>query len=262
MEVSEINPIMLYKLRDRLMANHKPSTAKQVLVLIQRIVNFGNTMQLCPRFGFRIEMPKFDNKKTEDMTEEQYNKFLAVLDEYETYHFDSANIMRLALFTGMRKNEILGLKWNDIDFERGFVNIGEKDSKGKQGEVIPLNSLARNVLLKVKQQCRSDYVFPNQNGGRLVNTSYQKHLRRIRERAGLPKSFRPMHGLRHMFTSNLVSSGKVDIYTLQKLFTHKTPNMTQRYAHLRDDTLSKASEVTAEIFKKKMKEPLKKAEKE
>ena len=59
--------------------------------------------------------------------------------------------------------------------------------------------------------------------------------------AGFPKGFRPLYGLRHVFASMLASSGKVDLYTLQKLLTHKDPKMTQRYAHLRDDTLKRAS---------------------
>jgi integrase len=47
----------------------------------------------------------------------------------------------------------------------------------------------------------------------------------------------------------LASSGEVDMYTLQKLLTHKTPQMTQRYAHLRDETLKKASNLAGEIIK-------------
>ena len=46
----------------------------------------------------------------------------------------------------------------------------------------------------------------------------------------------------------LASSGKVDLYTLQKLLTHKDPKMTQRYAHLRDETLKKASALAGDII--------------
>ena len=65
---------------------------------------------------------------------------------------------------------------------------------------------------------------------------------------GITKKFRPMHGLRHHFASALASSGKVDLYSLQKLLTHKTPSMTQRYAHLRDDALRRASDVASDLF--------------
>jgi len=52
-----------------------------------------------------------------------------------------------------------------------------------------------------------------------------------------------------VFASTLASSGKVDMYQLQKLLTHKSPAMTQRYAHLRDDALQKASKVAADTFR-------------
>ena len=56
-------------------------------------------------------------------------------------------------------------------------------------------------------------------------------------------SGRCTHGLRHAFASHLESSGMVDLYTLQKLLTHGSPLMTQRYAHLADEALRKAAAV-------------------
>ena len=69
----------------------------------------------------------------------------------------------------------------------------------------------------------------------------------IKKKAELPSDFRPLHGLRHHFASMLASSGKVDMYVLQKLLTHKSPTMTQRYAHLRDESLRKASDLAGEL---------------
>ena len=56
----------------------------------------------------------------------------------------------------------------------------------------------------------------------------KKQVNRIKERAGLPSNFRALHGLRHVYASMLASSGEVDLYTLQKLLTHKSQAMTQR----------------------------------
>ena len=70
-------------------------------------------------------------------------------------------------------------------------------------------------------------------------TAIYSILSKIKKEAGLPKDFRPLHGLRHHYASMLASSGKVDMYVLQKLLTHKSPLMTQRYAHLRDEALRK-----------------------
>jgi site-specific recombinase XerD len=77
----------------------------------------------------------------------------------------------------------------------------------------------------------------------------RKSITRIKKDAGLPDGFRPLHGLRHVFASMLASSGEVDLYTLQKLLTHKGPSMTQRYAHLRDETLKRASNLAGNIVK-------------
>ena len=60
---------------------------------------------------------------------------------------------------------------------------------------------------------------------------------------------RPFHGLRHAYASTLASSGKVDLYKLQKLLTHKSPLMTQRYAHLSNDALMEASNVISDLTK-------------
>ena len=71
--------------------------------------------------------------------------------------------------------------------------------------------------------------------------------RKIRDAAELPQDFRPNHGLRHTFASHLASSGEVDLYTLQRLMTHKSPMMTQRYAHLRDEALKRGANIMSRI---------------
>ena len=77
-----------------------------------------------------------------------------------------------------------------------------------------------------------------------------KQVTRIKHRAGLPTDFRALHGLRHVYASMLASSGQVDLSTLQKLHTHKSPQMTQRYAHLQDEALRKASDLAGDLIQK------------
>ena len=94
----------------------------------------------------------------------------------------------------------------------------------------------------------SPYVFPGKNGKQ--RTYIQRQVNRIKEKAGLPKDFRPLHRLRHVYASLLASSGKVDMYILQRLLTHKTPQMTQRYAHLRNEALKRASGLVPKLIEK------------
>ena len=106
--------------------------------------------------------------------------------------------------------------------------------------------------MKSHPNTESPYVFPGRDGNQRVDVNHQ--VNRIKARADLPKDFRPLHGLRHTYASMLASSGKVDMYTLQKLLTHKDPRMTQRYAHLRDETLKKASKMAGDLIQEAMSE--------
>ena len=135
------------------------------------------------------------------------------------------------------------LEWRDIDFRRDFILI--RDPKGGTDQTIPLNDAAKAVLKKHPKRKGSPFVFPGRSGN--MRTDINKAVGAIKKAAGLPKSFRALHGLRHVYASMLASSGKVDLYTLQKLMTHKSPVMTQRYAHLRDHALREASNLAGSI---------------
>ena len=229
------------RLRVNLLKKRKPQTVKHVLALLKRIINFGVNKGLCDGIGFKIEMPAVHNLKTEDLTAEQLSRLLKAIDQ--DYDVQAANLMRMALFTGMRRGELFKLQWDDVDFERGFIRI--RDPKGGPDQKIPLNEAARQ-LLENHPRADSPYVFPGRYGGQ--RTDVKKAVNRIKKRADLPKDFRPLHGLRHVYASMLASSGKVDMYTLQKLLTHKSPQMTQRYAHLHDDALRRAADLAGELI--------------
>ncbi len=234
-------PLDIDRLRLKLGKEHKPGTVKNALELLRRIINFGIKKQLCEGPSFKIEMPTVHNIKTEDLTPEQLAALLEAIDEDE--NIQAANFMRLVLFTGMRRGELFKLQWDHVDFDRGFINI--INPKGGPSQKIPLNASARE-LLESHPRSESEYVFPGRDGGRRVDI--KKQVNRIKERAGLPKDFRALHGLRHVYASMLASSGEVDMYTLQKLLTHKSPLMTQRYAHLRDDALKRASNLAGDLI--------------
>ncbi|MFC1606838.1 tyrosine-type recombinase/integrase [Candidatus Latescibacterota bacterium] len=239
-----IQPSDFDKYNNELENKIKPQTIKHIFAQIQRIINYGASRGLCSRLSFQIEMPKFDNRKTEDLTQKQLKRLLNVLEE-EPY-IEVANFMKIALFTGMRKSEIIRLQWKDIDFERGFILI--REPKGVISQYIPLNKYTRSVLESHPRKSGINFIFPNKKGQQRYRTSFDKPLRRIKKIAGLPEDFRPAHGLRHVYASMLASSGNIDMYTLQKLLTHKSPLMTQRYAHLRDEAFKRASDFTDNII--------------
>ncbi len=244
MEPKDILALDVDRMRIKLLKKKSKQTVSNILELLRRISNFAIKKQLCPGIGFVIEMPKVNNLVTEDLTPEQIKKLLEVIDA--DIHPQAGPMMKLALLTGMRRGEMFKLKWKHIDTERGFVTL--RDPKGGgQNQTIPLNDSARE-LLENHSRTQSPFVFPGRGGKQRVNIN--KPVNKIKAKAGLPEDFRPLHGLRHVYASALASSGKADLYTIQRLLTHKSPQMTMRYAHLRDETLKNASQVAGDIFKK------------
>ncbi len=235
------------RVRLALQKTGKRTQAARVLEILRRTINYGVKRGLIEPLRFKIEIPKLNNQTTEDLKQEQLKALLSCLDADQDQ--TAANIMRLALFTGMRRSEIFKLQWADLDFERGFITI--RDPKGGRDESIPMNAMAEKVFKSIQTQHDNSYVFPGRKKGTHI-TECRKSIDRIRKAVGLPKGFRPLHGLRHVYASMLASSGKVDMYTLQKLLTHKSPIMTQRYAHLRDGALKSASNLAEELIKEVM----------
>lgn len=239
-EPHEIIRLEVDRLRMKLLKTLKPQTVKHVMGLLKRIVHYGAARQLCQNLNFEIESVRVDNQKTEDLNPDQLKKLLEEINKSQD--IEAAAIMKLALFTGMRRGEMFKLKWNDIDFQRGFIAI--KNPKGGVSQKIPLNEQARQVLENHPRT--SDYVFVRPDGEPF--TDIRRRVNPIKQAAGIPDDFRALHGLRHTYASMLASSGQVDLYTLQKLLTHKSPVMTQRYAHLRDEALRNASTLAGQII--------------
>ena len=211
--VDRLKPAHVERIRLDMEASHKPATVRNTLELLRRIHNFGVRQQLCPPLSFKIQLPKVDNKKTEDLTPDQLKRLWQAIEADE--NFQAANLMRLALFTGMRRGELFRLQWDHIDFERGFINL--VDTKGGVDNIIPLNADAREVLEQHPRMEHSPYVFPGREGGQRVDIN--KTVNRIKERAGLPKNFRALHGLRHVYASALAS-----LWKSRYVYAAKTPH--------------------------------------
>ena len=88
--------------------------------------------------SFEIESVKVDNQKTEDLNSEQFKRLLEEISK--STDVEANAIMRLALYTGMRRGEMFKLKWNNIDFQRGYIAI--KNPKGGVSHKIPMNEQA------------------------------------------------------------------------------------------------------------------------
>jgi integrase len=215
-----------------------PATIRATLTVMGRIINYGAYNNLCSPLPFKIKKPKASGITIENLNDDELKRLLAAI-ENDT-NIDARGILKIALFTGLRRGEIFGLRWQDMDFHNGVIHLPVTKSGDKKE--IPLNTQARAVLEAHPRT--SEYVFPGEDGKQRV--TIQKALRRIRKAAGLPATFRPLHGLRHAYASRLVSAG-VDLFTVSQLLTHGSTTVTKRYAHLAPGALRKASELAGSL---------------
>jgi integrase len=221
-----------------------PATITRVLELFKRLWHFGvaeKDFPLKDLAKLNIKMPVVNNLVTEDLTDSQLKALMDALEQAADQ--DVADVMRVALFLGLRRGEILKLKWSDINFERGFVSL--RNPKSGKNKTVPLNSAARAVF--EKRPRLSEWVFPSPVNPKNHVVEIRRSVNLIARAAGLPEGWRPVHGLRHFYAGRLVAKG-VDIYTVSKLLTHSSVKITERYSHVRDDALRRAAEVAGNLF--------------
>jgi integrase len=143
-------------------------------------------------------------------------------------------IVSFALHTGCRREEILSLKWEDVDLKHGFIHLPK--TKNGEGRDIPINAELKETLRRIVRRLDSPFVFLNPETGnryRDIKRSFATACRKT----GI-RDFR-FHDLRHTFASHLVMAG-VDITTVSRLMGHKSLTMTLRYSHLAPDHLQRA----------------------
>jgi integrase len=153
-------------------------------------------------------------------------------------------LVLLALNTGLRRGELLGLTWGAVNFSGKLLTVTAATAKSGHTRRVPLNREALEVLTtwhERRGRPKSDaLVFPGHEGERMkrIDTSWESLMK-----AAKLKNFR-LHDCRHHFASKLVQVG-VDLYTVKELLGHSEIAMTEKYSHLAPDNLRAAVEKVA-----------------
>lgn len=225
----EINPVMIEKFKAERVQDVCPATANRALTCLKAL------------FNKAIKWKDFDgtNPVNDVKFFKEENHKLRFLEKEEIAGViqNARGIIKplvtIAVNTGMRRGELFGLKWRDIDFSHGLIHLLVTKS-GKQ-RVIPMNDHVRNALLSIRKHDTSPYVFVRTDGDSLKDV--RRGFLSALTKAGI-KDFR-FHDLRHTFASQLAMSG-VDLNTIRELLGHSDLKTTLIYAHLSKDHRQRA----------------------
>ena len=167
-----------------------------------------------------IKKLKITTQKIRYLSEQETVRFFTALEEQSEL---ARNIVLVAYYTGLRKNEILSLCWDDIDFDTNQIILKAQNTKANKMRSVPINKKIKHIF----ESPQTGLIFRNSKGERV--TQIEKQWRKLKQKAEI-ENFR-FHDLRHNFCSMLVMKG-VPIYTVAQLAGHADVKTTQIYAHL------------------------------
>jgi integrase len=223
--LAEITPKLIVEYKtQRYAAGLKPASINRELANLKKAFNLAvREWEWCQENPVsRVSMERENNKRDRWLSPDEEARLLGGCAPW--LH----DVVTFALHTGMRMGETLALTWQGVDFTRRTVTV--LHSKNGERRTIPVNETVLSVL-RQKSKVRSiktDLLFCSQACTPLEPGHLRRSFRLALKKARI-EDFH-FHDLRHTFATRLVQAG-LDTYKVQRLLGHKSPTMTQRYAH-------------------------------
>lgn len=218
--LDEITTFQVERFKAEFIKTVKPATVNRRLAflkaMLNRAIEWGKIKE---NPASKVKMFRENNQRMRFLEREEINKLLDNADGYVK------NIIIVAINTGIRRGEILKLKWRDIDLNNSMIYLN--DTKNSESRQVPINNAVRTALIKTEKHKDSPYIFCKPTGQ--PRFDIRKSFLQAQKKSGI-MNFR-FHDLRHTFASQLVMSG-IDLNTVRELLGHKSIQMTLRYSHL------------------------------
>lgn len=231
--LDEITPMQIEEYRSRRLAKKKaPSTTNRELALLKAMFTKAVDSGLVtsnPVKKVKL-IPETDRMRERILTREEEERLMAAAIPH------LRPFLTIALNTGMRRGEILNLRWAQVDFRSRLVHVIK--TKRAKNRIVPMNKTLYETLKTLRAEASgSDKVYAWKH----VQKAYEK-ARATAELDGLR-----LHDLRHTFATRLIQAG-VDVFTVQKILGHSTITMTMRYVHSFEPEMRAAVEKLDEKF--------------
>jgi len=181
-----------------------------------------------------IESPRLLRRLPDFLTTEEVDKLL-VQPKNDNMGTRDIAMFEVLYATGLRVSELISLKINDINMERGYIITFGKGSKER---VVPIGKSAQEKLKRYLEESRhfllkgkgGDELFVNRFGGKMTRQGFWKIIKKYALLSGINKDISP-HTLRHSFATHLLERG-ADLRSVQQMLGHADISTTQIYTHV------------------------------
>ena len=243
LKLSRLSPAVLVEVRDELAKDKAPSTVNRYLAVMSHACTLAERewewLESNPvRKVGRLKEPK---GRVRYLSENERSRLLKAIREVDHPHLYP--IVLIALTTGARRNEILGLRWRNIDLTRCRAVIEDTKNSERRSLALVRQVVDEPKALKKIQRIDDDLVFLHPKTGKPSYFYFEKAWRAARQKARI-KDFR-FHDLRHSCASDLAMNGATTA-EIAAVLGHKTLAMVKRYSHLSDEHVRGVVERTAE----------------
>ena len=212
-----------------------PATSNRQRAVISSILTYVVREEYIPvNPCSRVRSRKVTNRRIRFLQDAERERLLDACDRSDWSRLGL--LVRLALGTGARRGELLGLTWSDIDFNRGVARLAE--TKNGEPRVLPIPSRVLDEM-KRHRAVGQAYLFESERNPGKPMVEFRKHFYKATRAAGL-ENFR-FHDLRHSAASVLVMAGAT-LHETAEILGHKSVVTTQRYAHLSDQHKAELTE--------------------
>lgn len=235
--LTDITPRLMEDFKSITLQTSKPNTFNRYLEMVKAMLNRAvewKHLRENPLKGYkRLKNP--GQQEARYLSKVEIEKILDVAEPF------MQKVIKILLYTGMRRSELVYLSWEDVDFENKRIRIQSKPecgfhTKSYRPRSVPMNPELKKLFMDLPQQGK--FVFDDGKGRPLYHPdTYTCWFARIVKKAGVNGV--SLHCLRHTFASYLVMGG-VDLRTVQELLGHSTLTVTEQYSHLSPDHRSRA----------------------
>ena len=243
LKLSRLSPAVLVEIRDELAKDKAPSTVNRYLAVMSHACTLAERewdwLESNPvRKVGRLREPKGRVRYLSDSERERLLKAVRAADHPHLYP-----IVLIALTTGARRSEILGLRWRNVDLKSRRAIIEDTKNRERRSLALVPQVVDELKTLKKVRHIDHDLVFLHPKTGKPSYFYFEKVWREARQKASI-KDFR-FHDLRHSCASYLAMNGATTA-EIAAVLGHKTLVMVKRYSHLSDEHVRGVVERTAE----------------